>query len=259
MPGASRPTSASPATAAITIVTCGEKSSASAPASAKPSPCSEISPAVVDAEDAPEQVLRRDLEDQRVEPEDPRAREARDDQQRERDGQGRLDREEQQRHERGRREHADQAHPPGGRHEPDRDQLAGDRPRRNRCEPPARSRCLQAEVGHVRGGEASGATAQVGTSQPSSSTRRTRGLASTADMPASESASTLVRCAGSTSPPSGGRERVPRRTTSAEPAKLAQSISSAPRGEESAIRRPPAPLPTTCADWRRSGRASDPR
>ena len=96
---------------------------------------------------------------------------------------------------------------------------------------------------------ASGATAQVGTSQPSSSTRRTRGLASTADMPASESSSTFVRCAGSTSPPSGARERVPRRTTSAEPAKLAQSISSAPRGEESAISRPPAPLPTTCADW----------
>ncbi len=68
-------------------------------------------------------------------------------------------------------------------------------------------------------------------------------------MPPSESRSRLLRGAPSPSPPSGARARVPKRTTAAEPAKLAQSTRSAPRGDVSAISRPPVPLPTTCADW----------
>ena len=77
----------------------------------------------------------------------------------------------------------------------------------------------------------SGATEQTGTSQPSSSTRRTRGCAEHGRH-ARERVAEQVRRAGAASP-SAGRPRVARRTTSAEPPKLAQSTSerAARRGE----------------------------
>ena len=77
-----------------------------------------------------------------------------------------------------------------------------------------------------------------------------RRSASTAVMPPSESRSRLLRGAPCRSPPSGARARVPKRTTAAEPAKLAQSTRSAPRGDVSAIRRPPGAV---ADDLRRLG------
>ena len=150
MPGASAATRASPVTAAMTIATCGGDDLGERAGCGEPEPLQRDQARLVDAEHAPQQVLRRDLEDQCVLTEHPRAAEARGDEQRQRVGEPRLAGEREQRHERRRRQDADQPQPPGRGHEPDGHQLARDRARRNRREPPAGSARRQAEMRDVR-------------------------------------------------------------------------------------------------------------
>ena len=153
MPGASHATSARPVTAATTIATCGDDELGERAGGREPEALQRDQAGRVDAEDAAQQVLRRDLEDERVLGEHPRAAQARDDEQRQRECEAGLAGEREQRDERRGGQERHRAQAPGRRHEPDRDQLACDRAGRDGCEPPARDARREAEMRDVGGGE----------------------------------------------------------------------------------------------------------
>ena len=85
---------------------------------------------------------------------------------------------------------------------------------------------------------ASGATAQAGTSQLNSITRRVGRCENVARRPASESRA-IEPCCG---PAAGaGRAAMPNRSTSPDAATATASMASAPRGGMTASSKPPAP------------------
>ena len=102
---------------------------------------------------------------------------------------------------------------------------------------------------------ASGATANVGTSQPSNMRRRSGRWANTVRRPWSESRSKAGRSTGSST---RSWYRRPTRVTTAETRNEPASIRIAPRGESTISNAPPMALPTICALWpaiRKSDRA----
>ena len=249
----------SPVTAAMTIATCGETTSASAPAAANPNPCSEIRPAVVDAEHAAQQVLGRDLEDQRILTEHPRAAEARGNEQREGEREPGLA---------GERAAGARTSPP-----PARRSAAAARPgartrsrsaRPRSCRPGSpratsrpRSRD-EAEMRDVRRRQRLGRD-RAGRHEPAEQQHAPDAtIGEHGRHPAERVAQDVAARAACRPRRRAARGlRVARRTTRAEPRKLAQSSNSAPRGEVSAISsatrarcRRPAPTAPRC------GRAS---
>ena len=208
-------------------------------------------PRRVDAEHTAEQVLGRDFEDQRVLTEHPGAAERRCDEQRQRDRQPGLRGEPEQRDERGRGEHARSSRSrQARRHEPD-----GRRARPRSCPPGSRRATSRRPLRRARGERPTAPPAPRAprrTWERASRARARAGCAGLRARPTSRRASLgghwcarpgRPRPRAARAPSWQDARRGPSRGSSRSPA------ASAPRGDVTVIRTPPAALPTTWADW----------